>query len=50
MGKFAKISIILFITLLPTNSVFADENEGNFTGGTKNSSPVGGNLNEVKSI
>jgi hypothetical protein len=48
MGKFAKISIILFITLLPTNTVFADENEGNFTGGTKNTGSVDGNLNEVK--
>lgn len=48
MGKFAKIFIIIFITLLPTNNVFADENEGNFTNEAENTGSLNGDLNETK--
>lgn len=46
MHKFVKLSLIIFLTLLPSGSAFADENEGSFTGDTKTS--TGNGNNEVK--
>ena len=46
MHKFVKLSLIIFLTLLPSGSAFADENEGSFTGDTKTN--TGNGNNEVK--